>query len=142
MAYSTLADLQKLISPTALIELSDDSGTYVAVDSDNIAEAIDQADREIDAYVGMVRAVPLATVPALITNLSAQMAIWRLHVRKSVQSDIWYAAYQECIELLKLIAAGKTTIGADDQEVQEGPPSSHSIGSRDQKFTSTVWGTY
>jgi len=72
MGYSNLTDMEKLIPASMLINLSNDSSGAIAVDQANIDEAIDQADREIDAYLLLANySVPMDPVPPLATNLSA-----------------------------------------------------------------------
>jgi len=111
MAYSTAEDIRKLIPESDLIQLTDDDGVGV-VDEDVLTEAIDQADREIDAYLGARYTVPLDPVPELIRNLSAQMAIWHLYGRRNLMSEVWESRYKNAIRLLDLIRRGEVVIGA------------------------------
>ncbi len=79
--YSTAAQILKLLPEYEVLQLADDDGAGVIDDPAVTAvleEAIEQADREIDAYVGTVKRVPLSPVPALIENLSTKLAIHHL----------------------------------------------------------------
>jgi len=124
MAYSDVSDIRKLIPETDLIQLTDDDGVGV-VDQDILYEAIDQADREIDAYLGARYPVPLDPVPELIRNLSAQMAVWHLYGRRNLMSEVWESRYKNAIRLLDLIRRGEIAIGAT-----AGETSSPSAGVR------------
>ena len=115
MAYSTADDIRKLIPESDLIQLTDDDGVGV-VDEAVLTEAIDQADREIDAYLGARYTVPLNPVPELIRNLSAQMAIWHLYGRRNHFSEIWESRYKNAVRLLDLIRRGEVVIGAAEGE--------------------------
>lgn len=137
MAYSVLADLQKLIPATMLVNLSNDTPGAIVVDQANIDEAIDQADREIDAYLSLAGyAVPQVTVAPLVTNLSSKMAIWNLHLRKYFDSTVWRETYKNCQRILERIAEGKLTLGQEVAGVTQEASGGYAIDTRTQKFTS------
>jgi phage gp36-like protein len=136
MAYSVLADLEKLLPASMLINLSTDTPGAIVADAANIAEAIDQADREIDAYLLLANySVPMSPIPPLVTNLSMKMAIWNLHLRKYFDSTIWRETYKDCKKLLERIAEGKLTLGQLESGVVEDAGGKVATFSRTQKFT-------
>lgn len=138
MAYCVLSDLQKLLPATMLVNLSNDTSGATVVDQTNIDEAIDQADREIDAYLSLAGyAVPQVTVAPLVTNLSSKMAIWNLHLRKYFDSTVWRETYKDCQRILERIAEGKLTLGQEVVGVTQEAAGGHAIDTRVQKFTST-----
>ena len=143
MAYCVLADLEKMLPASALINLSNDIAGATSVNSAVIAEAIDQADREIDSYLSIAGySVPCDPVPPIVTNLSIKMAIWNLHVRKYFDSSVWRKTYEDCQKLLEKIAEGKLTLGQlEDGVVVEGS-GSHAVSSRTQKFTEEFMETF
>ena len=87
MAYSALSDLQKKIPAGEIIELTDDDNTGL-VDQVKVDAAIEEADEQIDSYVGKVKTVPLSPVPGLIKNISVTLAVWYLHVRRGISNDV------------------------------------------------------
>lgn len=109
MAYSTKADIQKEISDEELIGLTDDAGTGAIVDAP-ITAAIAKADALIDSYVGAVAEVPLTTVPDVIKEHSKTIAIYFLYSRRSVAPEIRKDNYDDAIQHLKDIAAGKAVL--------------------------------
>lgn len=138
MAYCTLTDLAKLLPQAMLINLSSDVSGATSVNQDNIDEAIDQADREIDAYLLLAGySVPLSPVAPLVTNLSSKMAIWNLHLRKYFDSTVWRETYKDCQRILERIAEGKLTLGQEVVGVTQEAAGGHAIDTRVQKFTST-----
>lgn len=142
MAYCTLTDMEKLIPSNILINLSNDSTGATAVDTDVIAEMIDQADREIDSFLAIVMEVPVDPVPPLITNISAVIAIWDLHARKYFNNEMWKYKYEEVKKLLVKIAEGKLSIGSPEEGVASSSPGSSTTSSRRQKFNRHFWRTY
>jgi len=142
MPYSTLEDLKKLIPNTMLINLSNDDAGALRVKQTVIDEAINQADREIDSYVGVVKQVPLNPVPELVANLSAKMAIWNLHLRKFFDNPVWSRTYEQCQDLLKLISQGKLSLDPVNESTPSAAPNDHGIVTEDEKFTSTYWSEF
>lgn len=136
MAYCVLADMEKLLPGTMLINLSTDVSGAIVADATNISESIDQADREIDAYLRIANySVPLSPVPPLVANLSAKMAIWNLHLRKYFDSAICRETYKDCLKLLERIAEGKLTLGQEVEGVTIEGVGGLATSSRTQKFT-------
>lgn len=136
MAYCTVTDMAKLLPQTMLINLSNDTAGASVVNQTNIDEVIDQADREIDAYLLLAgENVPMDPVPPLIANLSTKMAIWNLHLRKYFNSDIWSDTYKICLRMLEKIAEGKLALGMDEDGVTKTAGGGFATDSRTQKFT-------
>lgn len=137
MPYCTLTDIQKKISDPPLIQLTDDDNTGT-INTGNVDAAIEEADELIDSYIGKVKAVPLVPVPGIVKNLSVNMAIWNLHVRRSVVDPTREKAYDAAVKTLKLIAEGTVTLGEEEavlpDETTEGGPQS-STDESDRTFT-------
>jgi phage gp36-like protein len=122
--YSTVAQILKLLPEYEVLQLADDDAAGLLDDSAVTAvleEAIEQADREIDAYVGTVKRVPLSPVPALIENLSTKLAIHHLYLRRPgvEEPDTWQRETTRCMRLLEAIATGKMALGAEDGVASE-----------------------
>ena len=113
--YSAIDDLKNLLSETELLQLADDSGQASGLGDETVQavlnEAIDQADREIDAFAGLVQSVPLDPVPGLAANLSARIAIHTLYTRRSTVPDDWQRDYERCQKLLEMIGRGNLKLG-------------------------------
>ncbi len=120
MGYSTVDNLLALLPETTLITLSNDQPGATAVDADNIAAAISQADQVIDGYVGMQRQVPLDPAPGLIKTISANLAIYYLYRRRNQAPEIWANQYKADLAVLVKISTGQ--IGFGSAETPEAPP--------------------
>lgn len=119
MAYSTLADIKKLIPEETLVQLTDDEG-LAKINQARVDEAIAQADAEIDAYLGARYTVPFAApVPALPARLSSRMAVYHLYARKVEEiPKTRVDQYNNVLRVLEKIAEGKISIG--DESADEG----------------------
>lgn len=143
--YSTVADLQKLLPVSELLDLADDAGSGSLEDAavqGILLEAIDSADREIDSYVGTVLAVPLAApLPGLIANISAKLAVHHLYLHRPgiVEPEGWQRESSRCVKLLESIAAGKIVIGP--QAGGESTPDSDEVlvSAPSRMFTHDRW---
>lgn len=111
MAYSTQADIAKLLTPAQLVQLTDDNADGVA-DAANVTEAIAQADAEIDGYLGSRYTVPVSPVPALLRQLSVAISIWRLYSRRSVLNELRRKDYDDSVARLKDLATGRMVLPA------------------------------
>lgn len=138
MAYSTESDLLKRITQATLVQLTDttDSGL---VDSTVVDSAITDADALIDSMVSPVYQVPLANVPPVIRDHSATIAIYSLHLYRSVDPSVWKNAYDDAIEFLRSVAEGRATL---EGTVPEPPSSANasdaaSFTAEDRKFSRT-----
>jgi len=123
MSYCTVDDLRLLLPEDELIELTDDDG--VGVLNESVCErAIEEASREVDAYVGLVRTVPVpeAEVPGLLRDLTARLAIYHLFRRRALRLDqipeVWQEERRQALRTLERIARGQIKLVHTDNEEQ------------------------
>ncbi len=108
MAYCTQSDLITMIPQKELAELTADSGD--TPDSGVVVEAINRADAEIDAYLGMRYTLPLSPLPDQVKGLSVDMALYHLYSRRSVAPTVRLQNYEAAVAFLKLVAAGEAVL--------------------------------
>ncbi len=117
MSYANSDDLRLLLSEKELVQLASD-GRSRSWDEDRVqavlTEAIDQADGEIDGYIGMAVELPLVTVPRVVENISAKIAVYNLLRRRPSVPDHWQSEYRRCLAMLEKIAEGKLSLGQSD----------------------------
>ena len=146
--YCSLDDIIKIFPHSMVINLSNDPDpdtgiVGTTVNTTNLDECIDQADREIDSYVVLGGyTVPFTTVPPLVANLSTKMTIWNLHLRKYFKSEIWEDTYKTCQDLLLKIAQRKLSLGQEEVGVTVSGTGSCAVSVNTQRFTSTLMGTF
>jgi phage gp36-like protein len=136
MAYSTQADIEKLIPRDLLVKLTDDEGLRT-VNAERVAEAVEQADAEIDAYISKRYGVPLDPVPALVKKLSVDMAVYNLYSRTVMSApEIRRERYADAIKRLEAIARGTAGLGIAEEPA---PPPDASTGETTQTADSQVF---
>ncbi|NPA76756.1 MAG: DUF1320 domain-containing protein [Candidatus Diapherotrites archaeon] len=126
MSYCTVDDLRLLLPEDELIELSDDSGVG-ELDESVVARAIEEAAREVDAYVGLVRTVPIPEdeVPGLVRDITARLAIFHLFRRRALRleqiPEVWQKEREQALRTLERIARGQLKLTHTDTEEQPAP---------------------
>jgi phage gp36-like protein len=112
MAYCTQADILEELSQQSLIELTDDTG--VAVDTSIVTRCIEDADAEIDSYLGVLYDVPLSSTPNRVRSVSVTLSICYLYRRRV--DEIPESRKEACErerKWLEAIGAGRATLGLD-----------------------------
>ncbi len=108
MAYCNQDRILKMIPQDELTELTADTGD--TPDPEVVTEAIAKADAEIDAYLGTRYVTPLSPVPAQVTSLSADMAIYHLYTRRSLAPMVRRRKYEAALAFLQRVASGEVVL--------------------------------
>jgi phage gp36-like protein len=105
LPYCTLQQLTDRYSLAMLVEISDRGETPTGtVDAALIDRAIADADALIDGYLKTRYALPLAAVPALVTDLSLIISIYKAHAH--VAAEKITKDYEGALRTLRDIASG------------------------------------
>ena len=133
MAYCTLTDLKKHLPEAELIRLTDDTGAGV-VDEAVVAEAIEGAEAEVNAWIGSRVKLPITgAIPGIVTEITAVLAVCRLFARQSFElSSSWEQRKQSSQRLLEKFAKGEVTLGV---EPPLDSPEAYSSGMRTEVRT-------
>lgn len=111
MSYATRAQLDAALAPALLAQLTDDTAGTTA-DEAIIAEAMAQADAEMDLYLGQVVTTPLPQVPPVLARIAVQLTLYFLYLRRNVADETRLAEYRNCQKILAEIAAGRLRLEA------------------------------
>ncbi len=105
MPYANLQDLTDRYGEPLLIDLTDRAEVPTgSVDTDVVDRALADTDAVIDGYLAARYALPMASVPTIITDLALQIAIYKLHIfepGEKIGND-----YKAALAMLKEIGAG------------------------------------
>ena len=113
MAYCTENDLLSMIPAKELAELTAETGD--TPDSLVVADAIERAEAEIDAYLGVRYTLPLSPIPDQVKGLSVDISLYHLYSRRSVAPTVRRQKYEAAVSFLKQGAAGEAVVeGASD----------------------------
>ncbi|NMC74375.1 MAG: DUF1320 domain-containing protein [Geobacteraceae bacterium] len=119
MPYCTFDDIRTQLPPDVLTALTDDSLAGTA-DWAVLADAIADADAEIDAWAGGRYAVPFSPVPDVIRKIAADIAIYNLFSRRDTDPpDVRKDRYRNAVKLLESIAKGTVSIGRAENSAQK-----------------------
>lgn len=115
MTYCTLANLTDRYGAQLLIEISDrGEAASDTIDEALITRAITDADALIDGYLATRYKLPLASIPAIVTDLSQSIAIYRAHAR--VADEKITDDYKSALRILAQISAGVIKLDVDGVE--------------------------
>ena len=135
MSYVTTDQLSDRYGSNMLVDLTD-RGTPAsgAIDTDVVARAVADTAAVIDGHLAKRYTLPLSEVPALITDLAASIAIWKLHIYEpagKIEAD-----YKEAMRQLAAIAAGTITLPlASGTEAAGASGTGARITDRERPFT-------
>jgi phage gp36-like protein len=121
MSYAVVQDMIDRFGEAELIQLTDravpPSGAY---DAEVVDESLSDATAEINAYLAVRYALPLATVPSTLKKLACDIA--RYNLFGSNLTDEVSLRYKNAISFLKDVARGTASLGID-QDTGTGPTS-------------------
>lgn len=120
MTYATQQDMIDRFGNDELIQITDRTNTG-AIDANVLAQALADADAEIDGYLGSRYSLPLTSVPKILTRLACDIARYDLYDAQA--TDQVKERYQNAREFLTAVSRGKITLGvsADVAVVSDGP---------------------
>lgn len=89
-----------------------------------IDQALEQADEEIDSFLGRRFVLPLETIPGILNKLAIVIAFYWLGDRDNQVTELLEKRYNAAITTLKEIASGKRELGLPTIEA----PAESSVG--------------
>lgn len=100
-----------------LLQLTDRDGDGVE-DSGVLDKAVQDAENEIDAYVGARYALPLATTPLLLTRIARDLVRYFLFDQRAPEEV--RERYKRAVKLLESIRSGDTSLGLAEASLPAG----------------------
>jgi len=131
MSYATQQNMIDRYGQQELIELTDRDNLGV-LDATVLANALADADAEINAYLTGRYTLPLASVPPTLTKFAADIARYNLYDTRA--SEQVKARYDDAIRFLKLLANGTVSLGLDGLSVPVADAGGVQIAASDRVF--------
>ena len=128
MAYAVLADLQALWG-TNEVQICSDWDNAGTLNELNVTNCLAAASDEMDRYIAVRYALPLTATPDDLVRVCCDIAMYRLCPFAGTLTDQKAQRYKEALGFLKDLAAGKATLGAQqDEEIAAVPAQAESYG--------------
>ncbi len=132
MSYATQVDLETRYGATEILQLADRDGSGV-VDTGVVEAALAAAAVEIDGYLAVKYALPLAATPPLVTQLACDIARYRLW--KDRASEQVRKNYDDAVDQLKRLSSGvMRLVNAAGLESGVGPAATVRVSTRPRIF--------
>ncbi len=101
-----------LMSELLVAQITRDDAAATTVDEDVLDTIIEDVESEVDTYVGVRYALPLASVPVLITRLASRLTRYRLYTSRPGTVEEWIEKdYARDIKTLEEIRDGRRELG-------------------------------
>ncbi len=112
MTYTTQSELEDHYGTALLVDLTDRAEVATGViDTDVVAQAIDDAAGEINGYLKAKYVLPIEGVPDPLGVLARRIAIYNLHVYDPTPKIV--RDYERAIQTLKDISKGLVQLDAE-----------------------------
>jgi phage gp36-like protein len=108
MTYAVQADLVERFGEQEIIQLTDRKGIGV-IDEDVLARSLQDADAEIDGYIGGRVTLPLTSVPKILVGYACDIARYKLYADDPTENV--RNRYKDAIRFLELVGQGKLSLG-------------------------------
>lgn len=134
MAYATRQDLIDRIGEQVLIQLTDRADPPARlIDETVLAQALGDAEAEVNAYLAGKFPLPLANVPLVLTRITTDLVRYLLH-GANVTPEI-RDRYRDAITFLRDVAAGRATLGLDETETKVSASDGPAVQADDRIFS-------
>ena len=111
--YATVKAMKLKFGETILIRLTDTEQPYQGViNIEKLNSAMNEANSEIDAYVGSRYPLPLQVIPPFLTEIGCNLARYYAVTGDLSENDPIKNRYESSIKTLTKISKGELTLGS------------------------------
>lgn len=104
MTYATQANLEARFGAEV--------AQFIAANAASVAQALADADAIIDGYIAGRYSLPLASVPAILTQYACDIARYRLY--SDAASDVVQSRHKDAIAFLTRLSSGQISLGVSE----------------------------
>jgi len=108
--YASQQDMIDRFGSDEMIQLTD-RGNLGAIDATVLGQALSDANTEIDSYLASIYTLPLATIPARLIKIAADIARYQLYDIHASEQVL--QRYKDAIAFLKAVVTGTASLGLD-----------------------------
>lgn len=138
MAYATEQNIVARYGEAQLLLVADRDGDGIA-DAGVVDAALDDATDEIDSYLAARYALPLTTVPGILTRIAADLAMMYMSPTADSQTEEQSTRIKEGRDWLKMLAKGVVSLGNAAPEPETIPQAAQSASTNPSRvFTRTT----
>jgi phage gp36-like protein len=110
--YATAEAMQRKFGERELIQLTETEPPYLdAINMDKLNAAMQEANSEIDAYVGSRYALPLQIIPPFLVEIGCNLARYYAVTGDLSENDPIKNRYESSIKTLTKISKGELVLG-------------------------------
>ena len=111
--YATVEGMKRKFGESELIQLTETEPPYLdAINMDKLNAAMQEANSEIDAYVGSRYPLPLQLIPPFLTEFGCNLALYYAVTGDLSENDPIKNRYESSIKTLTKISKGELTLGS------------------------------
>lgn len=97
-------------------------------------DKISAAETEVNGYCGVKYTVPFEIVPDFVAEITRTIAIYKGYLARKTNPDWIRTRYEDAIERLREIAAGKFALTIDDEEEVEPAQPTTAFSAKERLF--------
>ena len=111
--YATVEGMKRKFGESELIQLTETEPPYLdAINMDKLNAAMQEANSEIDAYVGSRYPLPVQLIPPFLTEIGCNLARYYAVTGDLSENDPINNRYESSIKTLTKISKGELTLGS------------------------------
>lgn len=137
MSYAVQADMVLRFGDREIIAATDRNNLGF-IDATVLAGAIDEAAVEIDGYLSGRWALPLPSVPRLLTGVCCDIARYRLCGAEVQETDAIRNRYKDAVKMLEAMRDGKLSVGLDTTNSNVATGATVKINNGARKFSAVT----
>jgi len=108
--YASKSDIDDLYGEDLLVRIADFDRDGVP-DADVVEKGLRGADEICDAFLSAQYTVPVTPTPGVVRSCAIDIAVYKIALGPGVRTTEFRQRYEDAIEILKQIAAGKIGLG-------------------------------
>jgi len=141
MTYALLQNMVDRFGEREVIALTD-RGNTGAIDAAVLAQGLDAAAVEINAYLAARYALPLTSTPIIVRDFACDIARFRLCGGEVTETEEVRNRYKDAIKFFEKVADGKISLGLDGLNQTQTPAGAVLISTNDRVFSKATLNDY